>query len=419
MSLPAAPAVSVIIATYNRSPVLRLALESVQRQTFTDWECLVVGDGCTDGSGAIVESLGDPRFHWHNLARHWGSQAGPNRLGLSIARGRWVAYLGHDDLWFPWHLSLLVETIEREGADFAHALMVYFSATGFAGCWGLPPDGVSYAEIQIPPSCWLHRRELADELGGWADPDTISVYVDFHILRRMVLSGAKFAYQPRLSVLKFPTWFFPGAYRNEDVPRQAALLRLMILDSEAVEHGLLEESANRLAQLQRQAEHAHIAQLLQDAEAPDAVERFQELRRGIREQRGLPGSEEWLGTPPAIQAIAPNPLRTQPALDQHSEGAAIDIHCSGATAETYAILDGVPLETCVASSELVTAVVPDALLAHPRATHLALINRGGTSPPVPCVIAGGTVSDPAPSRRAEPDGSAPRARKRRKRKPKR
>jgi hypothetical protein len=42
-----------------------------------------------------------------------------------MARGRWVAYLGHDDLWFPWHLDSLVETIETESADFAHALTVY------------------------------------------------------------------------------------------------------------------------------------------------------------------------------------------------------------------------------------------------------------------------------------------------------
>ena len=211
MSLSATPAVSVIIATYNRSPVLRLVLESVRHQTFTDWECLVIGDGCTDGSAAIVESLGDPRFRWHNLARHSGSQAAPDMLGLTLARGRWVAYLGHDDLWFPWHLSLLVETVETAGADFAHSLMVYFAETGFAGCWGAPPEGVSYAEMQVPPSCWLHRRELAAEVGGWADPDTISLYVDFHILRRMALSGATFAYQPRLSVLKFPTGLFPRA----------------------------------------------------------------------------------------------------------------------------------------------------------------------------------------------------------------
>jgi hypothetical protein len=313
---------------------------------------------------------------------------------------------------------LLVETIKRAGADFAHALTVYFTATGFAGCWGLPPAGVSYAEMQLPPSSWLHRRELAEAVGGWKDPDTISLFVDFDILRRMARSGATFAYQPRLSVLKFPTLFFPGAYRNEDLPRQAELLRLMILDSEAVEHGLLEESANQLAQLQRQAQHETFSQILRDAEAPDAVERFQEYRRGIRELRGLTGRGS-PGTPPTIQAIAPNPLSSASTIDRSSEGVAITILSAGATAETYAILDGVPLETCVVSSELVTAIVPDALLAHPRATHLALINRAGISALVPCVISGGVVADPAASRWASSDGSAPRAKPRRKRKSKR
>ena len=92
-----------------------------------------------------------------------------------MARGRWVAYLGHDDLWFPWHLSSLVETIEREGASFAHALMVYFGETGFTGCWGAPPEGVDYAEMQMPPSCWLHR------------PGYRSVFVERKVSSRLMI----------------------------------------------------------------------------------------------------------------------------------------------------------------------------------------------------------------------------------------
>ncbi len=55
------PSVTVIIAIYNWSSVLPYSIGSVLRQTFTDFEVLVVGDGCTDESEAVVRGVGDPR----------------------------------------------------------------------------------------------------------------------------------------------------------------------------------------------------------------------------------------------------------------------------------------------------------------------------------------------------------------------
>src|SRR6185437_3443038 len=78
------PTVSVILSTYNWSSALACALRSVQLQSFADYEVLVVGDGCTDDSEAVVASFGDMRFKWHNLERHSGSQSGPNNYGLSV-----------------------------------------------------------------------------------------------------------------------------------------------------------------------------------------------------------------------------------------------------------------------------------------------------------------------------------------------
>src|SRR4029453_18799999 len=98
------PSVSVIIAAYNWSSVLRCAIASVLRQTFTDFELWVVGDACTDDSEAVARSFGDPRVHWHNLERNSGSQWAPNNAGAVRARGEYIAYLGQDALWDPRHL---------------------------------------------------------------------------------------------------------------------------------------------------------------------------------------------------------------------------------------------------------------------------------------------------------------------------
>src|SRR6185437_6930430 len=62
------PRVTVVIATYNWATVLPYSIGSVLDQTFTDFELLVVGEGCTDESDAVVTRIGDPRVQWHNLA---------------------------------------------------------------------------------------------------------------------------------------------------------------------------------------------------------------------------------------------------------------------------------------------------------------------------------------------------------------
>src|SRR6266516_614039 len=125
------PSVTVIIPTFNWSSVLPYSIGSVQRQTFTDFEVLVVGDGCTDDSEAVVGRIGDARVRWINLPTNTGHQSGPNNEGLRQARGQFIAYLGHDDLWLPHHLSCLISMLEQ-GADLAYGMNL----------WVMPgPDG--------------------------------------------------------------------------------------------------------------------------------------------------------------------------------------------------------------------------------------------------------------------------------------
>src|SRR5215216_5001189 len=98
------PLVSVVTATYNYSSVLKYAIQSVLWQTYQNFELWVIGDACTDDSEAVVASFGDSRIHWVNLPENSGNQAVPNNEGIARARGKYIAYLGHDDLWYPNHL---------------------------------------------------------------------------------------------------------------------------------------------------------------------------------------------------------------------------------------------------------------------------------------------------------------------------
>jgi hypothetical protein len=111
------PLVTVVIPTWNWSSVLPWSIASVRAQTMADLELLVIGDGCTDDSADVVAAArgGDRRVRWINLATNAGTQVAPNNEGLRRARGTFIAYLGHDDLWLPSHLERLVAAMGSDG----------------------------------------------------------------------------------------------------------------------------------------------------------------------------------------------------------------------------------------------------------------------------------------------------------------
>ena len=109
--------VSVIVPIYNGERTLRRCLDSVLAQTLADWECVVVNDGSTDGTSAILKTYTDSRFRVLNVP-NGGVSAAKNR-GLEAASGAWIAFLDCDDTLAPDALARLVEAAETTGADFA------------------------------------------------------------------------------------------------------------------------------------------------------------------------------------------------------------------------------------------------------------------------------------------------------------
>lgn len=194
------PVVSVLIATYNKAGTLRCAIESVLWQTFEDLELWVIGDGCTDNSGEIVESFNDPRVHWYNLPENTGYQSEPHNEGLRRAQGRYIAYLNHDDVWLPNHLEVLVELIEQTKAEFAYSIMEW--VLRYAEDY---PDIPRYPHAPRPPeaSATLHRREIVETIGYWRPPQQTLAVPRADYFRRAQFAGMRFELAPRLTVLKF------------------------------------------------------------------------------------------------------------------------------------------------------------------------------------------------------------------------
>lgn len=217
------PRVTVIVATYNWSAVLPYSIGSVLRQTFRDFELLVVGDGCSDDSEQVVAAIGDPRVRWINLPANTGHQSGPNNEGLRQARGEIIAYLGHDDLWLPHHLAAHVEALDSAGSELAYSLCMLVPAGG-AFVWPSLPK--PEAGVFSPPSGMTHRRGVTEELGGWRDYRSMQAHdsPDMELWRRAQTAGRKFAFVPRLSAVKFPAAWRRNVYRERPSHEQAAWL---------------------------------------------------------------------------------------------------------------------------------------------------------------------------------------------------
>jgi glycosyltransferase involved in cell wall biosynthesis len=99
-----APAVSVIIPTYDRAHLVSRAIKSVLNQTYQDFEIIVVDDGSTDNTEEVVKNLNDPRIRHIPHEKNRGLSAARN-TGIRAARGEYIAFLDDDDLWLPLKLE--------------------------------------------------------------------------------------------------------------------------------------------------------------------------------------------------------------------------------------------------------------------------------------------------------------------------
>lgn len=124
------PAVTIYTQVYNTEKYVEQCVESVLKQTFTDFEYILVDNGCTDHCGEILESFAN-RDRRIRLIRNE-----VNRTGFSfdllreMAQGRWLAFLDSDDWWELNYLESLLGFLEQNHLDLAVCgTMNYFEAT--------------------------------------------------------------------------------------------------------------------------------------------------------------------------------------------------------------------------------------------------------------------------------------------------
>ncbi len=217
------PLVSVVIATYNRAGNVRLAIESVLRQSYPNFEVLVVGDGCTDNTEEVVTAIPDSRVKWLSLPNNSGSQSMPNNLGISAASGDYIAYLGHDDVWLPDHLAVLVRAMEAKSLQVASTRCFSIGPARSNALMLSGPRVGDSRRVTGPPSALCHRKDIVARSGPWRDykslpPDTPP---DSEFIDRVVGASARKIVLRRVTVVKLNAAWRKGFYQQKNSEEQA------------------------------------------------------------------------------------------------------------------------------------------------------------------------------------------------------
>ena len=173
------PKVSVIIPTYNLSSMLKITIDSVLVQTEDDLDIIVVDDGSTDATSAVVNSIGDSRIRY--FYKENGGTSSARNFGLARSRGRYIAFLDQDDLWPDRYLEVMVAALEKNREY-----------------------GLAYTPITLMYSDGAQTKSYKNPEGksGWLTVELFKrgfIWTSAAVMRKSVLQGFRYDERLRLS----------------------------------------------------------------------------------------------------------------------------------------------------------------------------------------------------------------------------
>ena len=219
-SHPSSPEISVLIPTRNRPELVKRAIESVQAQTFANFEIVVTIDGPDPATEASLASLGEPRLRWIVHPENRGLPAA-RKTGILNAQGNWIAYLDDDDEWMPNKLEsqLKVATASQYSLPIVASQMIERTPRGDFTCPRRSPTPTEplseylfvrksffYGEAILQPSTYFVKKELL--LQTLPDPE-VKMHEDWNWLFHAIAiegAGMEFVEEP-LSV-----WYRPEGH---------------------------------------------------------------------------------------------------------------------------------------------------------------------------------------------------------------
>ena len=172
--------ISVVIPLYNKEKQIINTLQSVFRQTYQDFEIVVINDGSTDNSVAEVERIQDPRIRLINQ-QNAGVSVARNR-GIQESKGEYIALLDGDDEWMPDYLKTQIELAQKYPECDVYAVNYCFrdmigqtiptkiNQLPFIGADGILANYFEVASCSHPPICSISimvRKGVFESVGGF------------------------------------------------------------------------------------------------------------------------------------------------------------------------------------------------------------------------------------------------------------
>jgi len=153
------PRVSIITPTYNGEKFIERAIKSVLRQTFKDWEMIIVDDGSRDNTVEIVKKYTkiDPRIKLIELKENTGGPAIPRTIACKKAKGEYIAFLDQDDLYYPEYLELKIKYLDENPE-----IDVLFSLA-----WAFDEDSKKIINVEVGGPTNMIVRKKVVELGNY------------------------------------------------------------------------------------------------------------------------------------------------------------------------------------------------------------------------------------------------------------
>lgn len=183
--------VSVILPTYNRANVLRRSIDSVLKQSFADFELIIVDDCSTDMTKELIDSYHDPRIRYIENEENLGAGAARN-AGVAVSEGELIAFQDSDDEWLPNKLSQQIAVFASSDKNIGMVYSpydLYVNGQKYSTYGGKIKDN-HFSHFLYDPDVgtptMLIKREAWDEVGGFASG--IECFEDWEFSLRMAAS---------------------------------------------------------------------------------------------------------------------------------------------------------------------------------------------------------------------------------------